>query len=69
MRMHAPEGWPLPQERRTLHKLRVRNGVIGADQFQGSMGVEKDAPAFHSMVATSQSAYAYPGGPGHDGHV
>lgn len=67
--MHAPEGWPLPQERRTLHKLRVRNGVIGADQFQGSMGVEKDAPAFHSMVATSQSAYAYPGGPGHDGHV
>ena len=57
------------QERRTLHKLRVRSGVIGADQFQGSMGAEKDAPAFHSVVAASQSAYAYPGAPGNDGHV
>ncbi len=45
------------QERRTLIACRVRNGVIGADQFQG---MEKPyAPAFTSVVAASQSAYAF----------
>ena len=50
----------VPQERRTLHKLRVRNGVIGADQMtQGLSMMEKPgAPAFTSIVASSQSGYA-----------
>ncbi|KAK9842066.1 hypothetical protein WJX81_006779 [Elliptochloris bilobata] len=59
----------LCQERRTLHKLRVRNAVIGADQFQSMQGGNKDAPAFHTMVAASHSAYAQPAAHAGEGHV
>jgi len=48
------------QERRTLHRLRVKYGVVGADLAQGvDLGKAPRCAGQHSVVAASHASWAY----------
>ena len=50
----------MAQERRTLHRLRVKYGVVGADLAQGvDLGKAPRCPGHTSVVASSQAPWPY----------